>query len=195
MQLQLNLMVDSIIDVNLMSTWHPRAPFPRPPHWRKIRKRKRLQQWRKNGTTWVQRDAIAFNRATVASRTVKVPRCVDSAGALSRYTDVGSIITIKSPLHLGAWERGLKLHPDESFVEYILDGIKHGVSINYEGPWESVTSKNWPSTKNNISPVKQSVQNDISKGRKAGQFKKPLLQPLLGRRWVHSGRSAHTNTE
>ena len=124
MQLQLNLMVDSVIDVNLMSTWYPRAPFPKPPHWRKIRKRKRLQQWRKNGTTWVQRDAIAFNRATVASRTVEEPMCVDSAGALRRYTDVGSVITIKSPLHLGAWERGLKLHPDESFVEYILDGIK-----------------------------------------------------------------------
>ena len=56
----------------------------------------------------------------------------------------------------------------------MLDGIKHCVSINYEGPRESVTSKNWPSTKNNISAVKQSVQNDISKGGKAGPFKKPF---------------------
>ena len=97
-----------------------------------------------------------------------------------RYTDVGSVITIKSPLHLGAWEPGLKLHPDESFVEYILDDIKHGVSISYEGPRESVTSKNWPSTKHNISAIKQSVQNDISKGRKAGPFKITPFATIVG---------------
>ena len=64
---------------------------------------------------------------------------------------------------------------------YILDGIKHGVSISYEEKRESVTSKNWPSTKNNISAVKQSKTLYLRAGKQV-HFKKKHFATFVGSR-------------
>ena len=81
----------------------------------------------------------------MACKTVKELKSVDTAGALTHYTDLGSVITIKSPLHFGPWERGLKLHPDEAFASSV--GLSMVFLLLMKDYGSLLKSKNLPSTK------------------------------------------------
>ena len=44
-----------------------------------------------------------------------------------------SATAIATPLRSAAWEEALRIHPDQAFASYILQGIKHGFHIGFDG--------------------------------------------------------------
>ncbi len=51
-------------------------------------------------------------------------------------------IKAKMPLDLAYWSKHLKGHPDKTFVDFILNSIRHGVHIGCTGPLQSIVRKN-----------------------------------------------------
>ncbi len=51
-------------------------------------------------------------------------------------------IRAKSPFNILPWEQNLKNHPHLIFVQTILDGIRFGVKIGYDGPQMSLECDN-----------------------------------------------------
>ena len=78
------------------------------------------------------------------------------------------------------WSAGLADHPDKQFVDRILEGIRNGVPVHYEGPRESRVHKNWPSVHKFYSAVVSSIQKDLQRGRKAGPFMQPPFDTFVG---------------
>ncbi len=55
-------------------------------------------------------------------------------------------IRAKPPFNILFWEQNLKNHPDPIFVQTILDLIRFGVKIGYDGPQMSLEYDNWLSS-------------------------------------------------
>ena len=91
-----------------------------------------------------------------------------------------NVDSIKSPLNLEAWVKGLSNHPDDQFVHYILNGIQHGVRIGYSGERKYHEHSNWSSVDTYYEAVYTSIQKDVSKGRKLGPWDSPPVKNFVG---------------
>ncbi len=85
---------------------------------------------------------------------------VDPAEALSRSAYVPSEGHVKISLHMTFlfWEQNLRSHPDLLFVQTILDGIRFGVKIGFNGPQMSLESNNWPSSLEHFDEVSEIIR-------------------------------------
>ena len=106
--------------------------------------------------------------------------CAKGAEGPIHEVDAQHVIRYSSPLNLINLEFGLSNHPDKLFVEKILEYTKNGVPVGYSGPRKLRIHQNWPSANRFASAVKQSIQKELSKGRKAGPFDLPPFDTFVG---------------
>ncbi len=99
---------------------------------------------------------------------------VKGVGSLSHLANVPSVghiaISAKSPSIFDFWKENLKTHPDLSFVQTILDGIKYGEKIVYDGPQMSLDYDSWPSSLEHSDKVTEIIRKKIECGDVAGLF-------------------------
>ena len=81
-----------------------------------------------------------------------------------------------SPLNIQAWRGYLRLHPDQSFANYILTGIEHGFHTGADRSKVSMSSaqQNLKSCQEHRDLVMQQLREEIQAGRLLG----PVLQQL-----------------
>ena len=94
-----------------------------------------------------------------------------AAVEVNLITDANSVINNNSPLiNVNNLSVCLAEHPDQSFVNTIIDFAVHGVPIGYTGPREFRECVNWPSARQYRTAVEASIEKDVKKGRKLGPF-------------------------
>ena len=71
-------------------------------------------------------------------------------------------------------------HPDQSFVNTIIDYAVHGVPISYRGPREIRECLNWPSARQYRTAVEASIEKDVKKERKLDPFATPPSEIFVG---------------
>ena len=71
-------------------------------------------------------------------------------------------------------------HPDSAFVNYVLDGIKHGFHLGFEPTSTSLSSaeNNMQSALNHPHVIDEYLANEFALGRMAGPFQCPPLHNL-----------------
>ncbi len=93
----------------------------------------------------------------------------DPVETLSRSGDVPSMDHVKprakSPFDILFWEYNLKNHPDPIFVQTILDGIRFGVKIGYDGAQMSLECDNCPSSLEHYDEVSEIIRKNVECGR------------------------------
>ncbi len=82
-------------------------------------------------------------------------------------------VRAKSPFDILFWEDNLKNHPDPIFVQTILDGIRFGVKIGYDGPHMSLECDNWPSSLEHYDEVSEIIRKNVECGHVTGPFHSP----------------------
>ena len=79
-----------------------------------------------------------------------------------------------TPLNLPQWEAMLDKHPDRSYVDFILGGIRDGFRIGYhppaEGPSLSSARKNMRSADDNPQVVQDYLEAELRRGMVLGPF-------------------------
>ena len=77
---------------------------------------------------------------------------------------------ITSPLNLAEWETHLTHHPDKTFVQYILQGIKYGFRVGYcyEAHRCIRANSNHPSAREHPAIISAALSEEINKGRLIG---------------------------
>lgn len=82
-----------------------------------------------------------------------------------------------TPLSLAAWEQALKLHPDQSFVHYILSGIKYGFHIGADRASLSLkpATGNLPSVHQHPQLVQKHITEEVSAHRLLGPLPDHLV--------------------
>ncbi len=70
----------------------------------------------------------------------------------------------KSPFDILFWEQNLRNHPDSTFVQTILDGIRFGVKLGYDGPQMSLECHNWPSSLQHYDEVSKIIRKNVEFG-------------------------------
>ena len=78
-----------------------------------------------------------------------------------------------SPLNLKAWSLLLQGHPQPATVDTILEGIRHGVRLGYDGPFPSIRCSNHLSTAKHSADVQSNIAAEVAAGRVAGPFAEP----------------------
>ena len=86
----------------------------------------------------------------------------------------------KPRLKLDRWQYHLRDHPDQQYVHKLLDYIRFGVPIGYNGPDLHRICPNWPSAIELSKHVTQTLANDIDRGTKAGPFPVPPFKHFIG---------------
>ena len=100
--------------------------------------------------------------------------------AQSLLSGAQSVMAAKSPLKLDNWKYYLRNHPDQRYVQKMIDYIKYGVSIGYKGPACSRICPNWPSTTQLSDHVSKTLIYDVSRGTKAGPYPVPPFEHFIG---------------
>ena len=68
------------------------------------------------------------------------------------------------------WLNHMSSHPDDDFVDKLMDHIDNGVNIGYKGPILNISSHNWPSSKK----FEENVDNFITENIQFGSIEGPL---------------------
>jgi predicted Zn-ribbon and HTH transcriptional regulator len=89
-------------------------------------------------------------------------------------------IETKSPLNLKAWTYYLNTFPDREKANEIMDYIKYGVPIGYEGPQKLDVHPNWPSAIKYEGEIRDLIAKDVLLGRIAGPFSVPPFKYFRG---------------
>ena len=82
-------------------------------------------------------------------------------------------VTVKSPLDLEFWRKELKDHPDSEFANRLVDQIRNGISIGYQGNEFARSSPNWPSALKYSDSVRSNILANSAKGRLDRPFDNP----------------------
>lgn len=138
-------------------------------------------QLQTSGTTRVKKAATDSRQDNAGlKRDVQEHMSARDVKVLSRCTNVGSVIQTRSPFDVEYWASKLSNHPDQEYVDRILKYIREGVPVGYEGPRIGRVCKNWPSVQQFYPAVLANIENDLSKGRKAGPFSAPPFDTFVG---------------
>ena len=103
---------------------------------------------------------------------IKLDQCRPKFGKL---TVQERLLGVSSPLNLAQWEAMLANHPDKSYVEYILHGIKEGFRVGFgraditESALAS-SRKNMQSADNNPQVVRDYLDAELRRGVLQGPF-------------------------
>ena len=85
---------------------------------------------------------------------------------------------IITPLIVEAWEHCLRVHPDQDFAAYIIDGLRHGVTAGCDPESKLQPAKrNNPSADDHPEVVSAYIEKEVVAGRILGPFKPKDLEP------------------
>ncbi len=139
----------------------------------RLRARQIRNQARRRKFVLIETDAIS-------APVVRKSTFVDPVDAFSHSACVPSMghvrIRAKSPFDILFWEQNLRNHPDAIFVQTILDGIRFGVKVGYDGPQMSLECDNRLSSIEHYDEVSEIIRKNVECGRVSGPFPSPLLQ-------------------
>lgn len=79
-------------------------------------------------------------------------------------------------LKLAAWSDFLRDHPDRRIVDTIVDGIRTGVRVGFEGSRPSVACTNRKSVASHAADITNNIRKELEAGRIAGPFSVPPFQ-------------------
>ena len=82
------------------------------------------------------------------------------------------------PIRLLQLERELANHHDKGFVGQLIDSIKHGCCISYDGPQYVHTAKHLPTAHTFTDVITASLVKECDAGRMAGSYPQPPLPNL-----------------
>ena len=83
---------------------------------------------------------------------------------------------VRSPLNYEFWQNELQYYPDRKVVDTLLQHIKEGANIGYQGNQFSQISSNWPSAYTYKDSVRKIILKNAEKGRLEGPFYSPPHQ-------------------
>ena len=69
----------------------------------------------------------------------------------------------------------LRDHPDQSLVDYVTNGLKHGFSTGFRGALPRSASSNLKSSSEHSADVSKAIRTEVSRGHTAGPFNTPPL--------------------
>ena len=118
--------------------------------------------------------------ADAGSQSASGPTFVRPVEGTNLTSHAASVIKIRSPFPVDTWRHYLQGHPDKEFSSQLLKYIQEGVPLGYTGPDKSQVSPNWPSTIQHRDAVQETINTDISRGRKAGPYPVPPFQHYVG---------------
>ena len=64
----------------------------------------------------------------------------------------------------------LRDHPDQSLVDYVTNGLKHGFSTGFRGALPRSASSNLKSSSEHSADVSKAIRTEVSRGHTAGPF-------------------------
>ena len=83
-----------------------------------------------------------------------------------------------TPLRHLSFQRELVNHPDKALVSWLLNGIKQGVTLGYDGPRGPMTARNLSSAFQHTQITDREIHKECQAGRVQGPFTNPPLQNL-----------------
>ncbi|XP_055330507.1 uncharacterized protein LOC129582904 [Paramacrobiotus metropolitanus] len=81
--------------------------------------------------------------------------------------------TIVTPLKADAFAHFLKEHPDQQFVSYLLNILRHGADIGYRGPKRSMRTPNAASARTYATHLQTQIDAEVSLIHSVGPFSSP----------------------
>ena len=104
-----------------------------------------------------------------------------SAGTVHRSTQLQSVVLqAQSSLNLYSFQCYLACHPNRQWSQSLLQGIREGLDIGYQGKRKTVWSGIWKSTVDNGSVVSEYLATEVALGRKAGPFNQLPFLTYIG---------------
>ena len=95
----------------------------------------------------------------------------EHSGPINNLSGNGKLAPVITPLQTQNWAELLCKHPDQSFVDYILQGLQQGFHIGYKrGGRLLAASKNMLSALDHPEVVQKYLQDERQKGRVLGPF-------------------------
>ena len=122
---------------------------------------------------------ITSTLGNVHTPSAQGPTYARAVEAPSLTSSAQNVIRAKSRLRLDRWQHHLRHHPNQQYVNTILDYIRFGVPIGYNGPDICRICPNWPSTNELSHSVSQALANDVNRGTKAGPFPVPPFTSFI----------------
>ena len=83
-----------------------------------------------------------------------------------------------TPLCYAHFQAELHAHPDRAWVSWLLDAIKNGVRIGYEGTRDATIAPNLHSSLKHPQAIDREIQKECEAGRLLGPFPLPPIQHL-----------------
>ena len=83
--------------------------------------------------------------------------------------------SVSTPINVSRLASELTRHPDQVFVSRLINSLKFGARIGYEGPQKSRTSPNLLSAREHPEVVTVNLDKEVRLGRIAGPFPSPPL--------------------
>src|SRR5205807_1176883 len=88
-----------------------------------------------------------------------------------------SNFNVRTPVKIERLKYLTRHHPNQLFIDYILEGFQNGFQYEFQGEYQSVIQPNLPSINLDTKVFAASVEDEQFKGRYIGTF--ALLQPLI----------------
>ena len=85
----------------------------------------------------------------------------------------------QTPLKRRCLRELLKHHPDSNKVQYVLQGLQHGFSLEYDGPFKFWAPPNLPTAKIDPQLIRDRLCKEVNLGRILGPFWHPPFSDLM----------------
>ena len=124
-----------------------------------------------------ERVVTTTSRTNAHSPTANVPMSVPAVNRSTLLPDV--VLVVQSPLHLNNFYKYLSNHPDQVWCSKLLNGIKCGMNIGFEGERTRIISDSWKSALDHPEVITEYLANEVAAGWKAGLFTQPLFSDFV----------------
>ena len=79
-------------------------------------------------------------------------------------------VHVVSPINVLVLCKYLTGHPDQNFVNFLLDGFTNGFSVGYQGPLTAGQCRNLLSARSDPAAVTRAISKEVQRGHTAGPF-------------------------
>ena len=114
----------------------------------------------------------ANNSTTTARDSSRVPQLHKGIPSAKQYI-------LPTPLRVECLQVLLQHHPQQDRVCYVLNGLSHGFSLEYEGQQSFRAPDNLPSADTKPELIWERLYKEVQLGRMWGLFKEPPFQHLM----------------
>ena len=86
---------------------------------------------------------------------------------------IGAFPVWQSPVNSDRLDTLLVRHPDRKFVQFLVDGFRHGFDIGFRGSITPGVTKNHKSAHDNKHDVSAAINKEVERGHTVGPFPRP----------------------